>query len=169
MKSLPNTFQGAIKITQHMKVKYMWIDSLCILQGEDGDFDNESKSMEYVFSSAYFTIAASSALGTSSQLLGPRPGSVMKGEDAGIDHDGGRVVGKRKIVRLRSKEDNRPIFIAESLDNFQADVLDGPLNQRGWVFQERALSRRTIYFTETQMYWECGEGIRCETLTKLRK
>jgi len=152
-----------------MKVQYVWIDSLCILQGEDGDFDQESKNMEYVFSSAYVTIAASNALGTSSRLLGPRPTSVMEGEDAGKDEDGESISGKRKIVRFRSKDDNRPIFIAESLDNFQADVLNGPLNGRGWVFQERALSRRTIYLTKTQTYWECGAGIRCETLTKLLK
>jgi hypothetical protein len=45
----------------------------------------------------------------------------------------------------------------------------GDLNKRGWVFQERALSRRTMYFTKTQVYWECGKGVQCETLTKMSK
>jgi hypothetical protein len=35
--------------------------------------------------------------------------------------------------------------------------------------QERALSRRTMHFTETQTYWECGEGVWCETFTKTKK
>jgi hypothetical protein len=43
------------------------------------------------------------------------------------------------------------------------------LNKRGWVLQERALARRTIYFTARQTYWECGCGVRCETLTRLHK
>lgn len=151
-----------------MDVDYLWIDSLCILQGPDGDFGSESRKMEHIYSSAYLTISASSAVGTASLPLGPRPHSVMKGENAGVDHNGNRVTGERKVVRLRSK-DKRPIFVAESLDNFKADVLESPLSQRGWVFQERALSRRTIYLTGSQVYWECGQGIRCETLTKLQK
>lgn len=30
-----------------------------------------------------------------------------------------------------------------------------PLNKRGWVAQERHLSRRIMHFTETQLFWEC--------------
>ena len=59
--------------------------------------------------------------------------------------------------------------VCEAIDDFYRDVDQGELNQRGWVLQERALSRRTIYFTETQSYWECGGGVRCETMTKMKK
>jgi hypothetical protein len=62
-----------------------------------------------------------------------------------------------------------PFYVCEAIDDFQHDVIDGRLNKRGWVLQERALARRTIYFTENQTYWECGEGVRCETLAKMRK
>jgi hypothetical protein len=41
------------------------------------------------------------------------------------------------------------------------------LNRRGWVLQERALSRRIIHFTATQTYWECGKGVHCESLTRM--
>ncbi|KAH6951058.1 hypothetical protein BKA56DRAFT_626064 [Ilyonectria sp. MPI-CAGE-AT-0026] len=57
----------------------------------------------------------------------------------------------------------------EYIDQFDADVEEGLLNQRVWVLQERALLRRTIHFTGSQIYWECGRGIRCETLTYMRK
>jgi hypothetical protein len=59
-------------------------------------------------------------------------------------------------------------FLCDAIDNFDLDVDQGELNKRGWVLQERALSRRTIYFTEKQTYWECGGGVRCETLTKMK-
>jgi hypothetical protein len=55
------------------------------------------------------------------------------------------------------------------MDKFQVDVLGGTLNTRAWVLQERALSRRTLHFTDRQTYWECGGGVRCETLTYMRK
>ncbi|KAI3547764.1 hypothetical protein CABS03_10036 [Colletotrichum abscissum] len=63
-------------------------------------------------------------------------------------------------------DDDVQFYICEIIDNFEIDVEKGELNQRGWVLQERALSRRTLHFTSSQTYWECGEGIRCETFTK---
>ncbi|KAK0669118.1 heterokaryon incompatibility protein-domain-containing protein [Cercophora samala] len=143
---LPKTFRDAIKVTLALGHRYLWIDSLCIVQGEDGDFQEEAKYMEAVFSQAYCVIAASRATGTSSGFLQPRP--------------------PRDFVTLEYAA-GRQLYVCEAIDDFQEDVIDGPLNKRGWVLQERALARRTIYFTEAQTYWECGAGIHCETLTKM--
>lgn len=145
---LPETLRNAIRVTRELGLRYLWIDSLCIIQGEDGDFNEEAAHMETVFSTAYCVIAATRASGSSSGFLGARP--------------------ERKAVKLE-RPGKSPIYICESIDNFQRDVIDGPLNKRGWVLQERALARRTIYFAENQNYWECGEGVRCETLTRMRK
>jgi hypothetical protein len=60
-------------------------------------------------------------------------------------------------------------YICEAIDDFAHDVESSSLSKRGWVYQERALSRRTIHFAGTQVYWECGQGIRCETMTKMFK
>lgn len=48
------------------------------------------------------------------------------------------------------------------------DVLKGPLSQRGWMLQEHALSRRALFFTEKQTYWECGEGVMCQSMTRMK-
>jgi hypothetical protein len=143
---LPQTFLDAVIITRKLGVKYLWIDSLCILQKfEDGDseskedWNTESKLMEQVFSSAYFTIAASCADHRFHGFLKPRT--------------------PRQFITMT----------AEVINNFDRDVEQGELNKRGWVLQERALSRRTIHFTQTQTYWECGEGVWCETFTETKK
>jgi hypothetical protein len=103
--------------------------------------------MEDVFSSAYCVIAASSATD---------------------QHDG--FLNTREAVKVLSwRQDNTDVWISEFIDDFKSHVLDGPLNRRGWVFQERALARRTIFFSDKQMYWECGEGVRCESLTRMSK
>ncbi|KAI0906731.1 heterokaryon incompatibility protein-domain-containing protein [Ustulina deusta] len=145
--TLPDTFKNAIHVTRELGVRYLWIDSLCIVQGKDGDFNDEATHMDTVFSTAYCVIAATRARGSSSGFLNARPDRI--------------------VVRLERPGEG-PFYICESIDDFQRDVIEGPLNKRGWVFQERALARRTIYFAENQNYWECGEGVRCETLTRMR-
>jgi len=127
-------------------VQYLWIDSLCIIQDDGDDWERESKLMEQVYSSAYVTIAASCASGTDDGFLKTRP--------------------KRECV-IMMDPGGTPYYFCDAIDDFSADVEHGELNSRGWVLQERALSRRTIYFTEKQSYWECGRGVRCETLTKM--
>ncbi|KAF4441595.1 hypothetical protein F53441_11999 [Fusarium austroafricanum] len=146
---LPNTFKDAVTTTRALGIRYLWIDSLCIIQGPGGDFNTESGKMEQVFSCAYCVIAASRALGQCDGFLMDRVKS-----------------SKNEHVTIK-KGNNPPFFISRFLDDFNNDVLEGSLNQRGWVLQERALARRTIYFTEKQTYWECGDGVRCETLTKM--
>ncbi|KAF2192456.1 hypothetical protein K469DRAFT_311755 [Zopfia rhizophila CBS 207.26] len=46
-----------------------------------------------------------------------------------------------------------------NIDDFDDQVEKAPLNKLAWVMQERVLSRRTIHFSDKQMYWECGEGV----------
>ncbi|KAF6817253.1 TOL [Colletotrichum plurivorum] len=144
---LPRTFRDAISITRSLGVDYLWIDSLCIIQDNKEDWEMESRLMEHVYSSAYLTIAASCANGTDDGFLKPRP--------------------QRDCVVMNSTR-NIPYFVCQSIDDFGHDVDQGELNKRAWVLQERALSCRTLYFTEKQTYWECGKGIRCETFTRMK-
>ncbi|KAK4496275.1 hypothetical protein PRZ48_012255 [Zasmidium cellare] len=137
--------QEAIQLTRDIGLEYLWVDALCIIQGPGGDFNDEAERMEQVFSAAYCVIAASRAKGVSDGFLGRR--------------------AQRKTVMMP----NHSLFLCEDIDDFQQDVIDGHLNQRGWVLQERALARRTIYFAERQTYWECGKGVRCETFTRMTK
>lgn len=145
---LPASFQDAVRVTRALGVRYLWIDSLCIIQEDPDDWAAEAGRMEDVFSHAYCTIAASSASSSLVGFLGERqPRDAIM-----LPTSGGAL-----------------LYLAEDIDDFRADVENSILSSRGWVLQERALSRRTIYFTSTQVYWECGGGVVCETLAQLRK
>jgi hypothetical protein len=144
---LPKTFQDAVLTTRSLGIRYLWIDSLCIIQDDEEDWRYESKRMENVYSSAYVTIAACSAKSSSDGFLVDRP---SRNYATIVAFDG-------------------PVYLAEAADDFERDVEKSILNTRGWVLQERALSRRTIHFTSTQVYWECGHCIQCETLAQLRR
>lgn len=150
MNRLPATFRDAVLVTRALGHRYLWIDSLCIVQGSDGDFEKEAKRMEDVYSGAYCVIAASCASNHADGFLKPRR--------------------ERDYVGIIPEGDSKmPVYICEYIDNFKQHVSEGSLNRRGWVLQEHALARRTIFFTEHQTYFECSDGIQCETSTKMNK
>ena len=148
-EKLPATFQHAIITTRELGLQHLWIDSICIIQGDDGDFGQEAKRMEDMFSSAYCVLAASSAKGQNDGFLKKR-------------------MQERKYLTFE-QEGKPTVYVCSFIDDFNEHVLESPLSKRGWVLQERALAHRTIYFTDVQTYWECGGGVRCETLTKTDK
>ncbi|PWY62028.1 HET-domain-containing protein [Aspergillus eucalypticola CBS 122712] len=138
--SLPKVFQDAITVTRELNKQYLWIDALCIIQGDQKDWEEEGTRMDNVFASAYCTIASSSASSWNDGFLNRT--EVFSQSEA--------VSSDQKIV-----------------DDFCKLVDEGQLQKRAWVLQERVLSRRTIYFTAQQTYWECGEGVRCENFSIL--
>jgi hypothetical protein len=152
VQDLPKTFQDAVAVTRQLGKRYLWIDSLCIVQSVDGtetdDWEVESKRMEIVFSSAYCTLAASSAKGSDEGFLKPRPSCPP--------------------LQIETK-DGRRLYVSTEVDNFFEDIEMSPLNSRGWVLQERILSRRTIHFSAKHTYFECGKGICCENFAFMER
>jgi hypothetical protein len=172
---LPKTFKDAVQVTRALGKRYLWIDALCIIQaieGADGsDWEIEASRMEQVFGYAYCTIAASSAEDWTKGFLewNSTPRSVQDVLDAlkrwkSTPRFAQYALGRWKPAR----------FIQDALGSwkntagFTKDVDAARLNQRAWVLQERVLSRRTIHFTESHTYWECGVHVRCGNFTKLK-
>lgn len=150
LEDLPQTFQDAVETTRSLNKRYLWIDSICIVQGPNGDFNEQAKHMEGIFRQAYCVLAASCAKGQQDGFMKPRD--------------------ERTCLKIHQNLFGRPpIYACDFIDNFQEHALGSYLNTRGWVLQERALARRTIFFTEKQTYWECGAGVRCETTMRMNK
>ncbi|KAK3324915.1 heterokaryon incompatibility protein-domain-containing protein [Apodospora peruviana] len=140
---LPKTFQDAVQVTRALQKQYLWIDALCIIQeGPNCDWDSQAKAMVDIFANAYCTLAASSARGWGDGFLKSKP-------------DPPNIRVQATPTRLTCT------------CNFEKDVDECALLKRGWVLQERVLSRRIIHFTSTHTYCECGDGVLCEQLTKL--
>ncbi|WYZ36239.1 hypothetical protein EsH8_XI_000122 [Colletotrichum jinshuiense] len=145
-RKLPRSYQDAVIVTQNLGVKYIWIDALCILQDNPEDKASEISNLETILANSYCMIAATHAATVDSGFLGERP--------------------PRAVVHVTQPDGTR-MSVCEMIDDFHNHVEKSPLCSQGWNFQERALSRRAIFFTPTQMYFHCGDGVRCETLTKM--
>ncbi|KAK6850694.1 HET-domain-containing protein [Apiospora arundinis] len=61
LESLPQTFQDAVETTRALGLRYVWIDSLCIIQDCAEDWMHEAPRMAKIYSNAYITIVATSA------------------------------------------------------------------------------------------------------------
>ncbi|KAK3357256.1 hypothetical protein B0T25DRAFT_450762, partial [Lasiosphaeria hispida] len=60
VSSLPRTFRDAILTIQSLGQKYIWIDTLCIVQDSLAGWNNEVQ-MGAIYSNAWCTLAASHA------------------------------------------------------------------------------------------------------------
>lgn len=148
VSKLPKTFQDAVRVTRELGIEYLWIDSLCIIQWNADDWKREAGRMEDVFASAYCTIAATSAVDSNAGFLARNSSA--------------------EYVRVQDAAGNQ-VCICTHMDDFEKDVEQAGLNKRAWVMQERVLAKRTIHFSANQTYWECGEGVHCENLTKMQR
>ncbi|KAK4220860.1 heterokaryon incompatibility protein-domain-containing protein [Podospora fimiseda] len=139
---LPKTFQDAIEVTRALGKQYLWIDALCIIPGDGGNWESQANTMPDIFANAYCTIAVTSAHSWKDGFLKPQSGPLDR--------------------QTQNYSTPSPCEC-----DFGKDVDSGPLMKRAWVLQERVLSRRTIHFTGSHVYCECGEAVICEQLTKL--
>ncbi|KAK2050895.1 HET-domain-containing protein, partial [Colletotrichum caudatum] len=75
LDGLPPTFRDAVSITRSLGIRYVWIDSLCIVQDSEEDWELESARMGAVYASSYLTIAASASPDSTGGCFAPRRAS----------------------------------------------------------------------------------------------
>ncbi|KAL3425070.1 hypothetical protein PVAG01_04351 [Phlyctema vagabunda] len=131
---LPATIQDSIVLVYHLGIEYMWIDTLCIVQDDNQDWQHEAALMHEVYGNARFTLCASSSESATEGLLKEREAwSPMT-----------------KPCRLYDQ------WIASfdvSLNDIRAN---SPLANRAWTLQEEFLSPRILYWSAQRMYWSCS-------------
>lgn len=138
---LSETIKNAIQIATSIDVPYLWVDSLCIIQEDKEDFIRESCMMASVYQQACCVIAATAAANGSMGLSQRTPSHSLTSLpcDPRKPEHGNMYLGPRDDQAL------------------ERSLFRGPLNQRGWVLQERIFARRTIHFAGDQIYWECDK------------
>ncbi|QMW27615.1 hypothetical protein G4B84_002904 [Aspergillus flavus NRRL3357] len=58
LDTLPRNFVHAMEVTHQLKINYLWVDSLCILQDSKEDWNREAALMSDVYQNSYCTISA---------------------------------------------------------------------------------------------------------------
>ena len=134
---IPRAISDAMQLVEYIGRRYLWVDSVCIVQNDDNDKKQQLTIMDSIYTNAELLIVAAAGDGANAGLPGigdtPRPIS-------------------QRIEKIHGIE-----FMTAQASVQQ--VLDRSVwNSRGWTFQEVMLSRRALVFTDNLVYWSCQQN-----------
>jgi hypothetical protein len=174
--NLPKTFRDAIDITRKLECRFLWIDSLCILQDSLEDWISQAAVMGEIYQGSVCNLAATVARNGHDGLKQharsepayfkrlhvhvPNRGQ-LNFEDIEENDDG-------TYDSIYPMEDREWTGMAPGYyDCFDAsiwwrEVSGSPLLRRAWVIQERLLAPRVVHFGAHQIFWECNALKACE-------
>ncbi|KAF4454953.1 HET-domain-containing protein [Fusarium austroafricanum] len=144
--SLPKTYQDAVVVARKLGYRYIWIDALCIVQDDPDDWLRESIRMASVYNNSACTFAIHTSRHSGSGFL----------DD---------VLDPVPTFQVRSKDSkSRYISNLTLASSFHDQVTRSFLSQRGWVFQERILSRRILHFVKHHIFFEDESGVKADDI-----
>lgn len=144
---LAKTFQDTIGVARKLGIRYLWIDSLCILQDSTADWQNESSQMHLVYHHAMCNIAATGGSDSNAGLYTNRDSSMVS-----------PIIVTAAPLGQPSKD-----YCVVDRNFWELKMKKAPLYQRAWFLQERLLAIRMLHFGSEQLFWECHELNACET------
>jgi hypothetical protein len=136
--ALLKTFRDAIFVARALGVRYLWVDSLCIIQDSVEDWTRESANMKEVYRNSFLTIVVAGSASDAHGFLGPRQHNPT-------------------VERGASESDKRIAFRRHPHSGPPE-----PLYSRAWTFQERFLSPRMVKFKRQELEWHCRARKICE-------
>ncbi|KAI1435586.1 heterokaryon incompatibility protein-domain-containing protein [Xylaria sp. CBS 124048] len=146
-RCLPQTIEDAIVITKALGRRYLWVDTLCIDQSPNPTLAQiqakrkQLDMMSTIYDCATVTIVA---------LTG-------KNANAGISG-----ISAPRLTQAKENIDGHILFT--SPQTYEQEVLASTWWTRAWTMQEERLSRRKLFFTESQVSFSCITGDLCEEM-----
>ncbi|KAH6684615.1 heterokaryon incompatibility protein-domain-containing protein, partial [Halenospora varia] len=116
---LPKTVQDAMFLVEAVGERFLWIDSLCIVQDNESELKKTLESMHNVYRQAIFTIVAADGVTADAGLAEAQPDSRDIGPVTSI-LDGIPTIQSKKKLELATT----------------------PWASLGWTFQEAIFSQR---------------------------
>jgi len=148
---LPEHFRDAFRIAAKLKVHYVWIDSLCIIQAGDGgrDFNLQKLKMAQYYQYSLLTIATTASDYLTEGILKypkPVPWSnppvrLQYRSASSLDEAAGYFYVYKRKQRI--------------IEDYWENVRSAEVFNRAWILQEWMLSKRFLWYTPEGMFFEC--------------
>jgi hypothetical protein len=131
--SMPTTILDAMELTLQLGLQHLWVDRYCIPQDQEAVKHREIRHMDLIYRGAAATIVA---------CAGTSPWYGLPGVSSRLRSDPNRV-----------QIEDQVLFAVPSDPRFEIEASNWM--SRGWTYQEGLLSKRRMFFTEEQVYFEC--------------
>ena len=170
-EALPRNFQDLIVLARNLKVKYVWVDSLCIVQDDPQDWQEQSTRMAMIYANAYLNISATAAPDCETGIFSlRRRNKESQMRTYGLPpEDFGEIWNAQIEAKIGWSKKTCTVLMREVFDHSDFTTISEdlsannvPLLRRAWAMQERLLSRRTVHFGKSELIWECKVCARCE-------
>jgi len=168
ISSLAQTIQDAIVVCRALEVMYLWVDGLCIIQGDGEDFKKESSQMADIYRNCLFTIAAKEPDSCKKGFLRPqRHIQPQLQRNLRIEVPaflGGPVkeILAWSVPEAVSMPDDIMSTEVLNASTSPKSAIEYSLDTRGWCLQESILPNRVLSFNDVEMAWECVQRHHCE-------
>ena len=130
-------------LVRRLGLRFLWVDSLCIVQDSARSWNLNSKMMNLIYGNACLTICAADGFDASTGL---------KAADA-----------LRPSVAQHIEECAPGVSLMVS-QLAETGIGVSIWNTRAWTFQERMLSKRCLIFTEGRVFYQCRSATMSEDL-----
>lgn len=160
--TLPGTVIDAIHLCYKLRLHYLWVDRLCIVQDDRKDWSEEASRMCEVYSKSALTISVPLCTESSQSFFDiRRMGFREQSQFTSIEHTESESKFKKRswFVKESLSRSDGPWFLEYSWEKFSAT----PNHQcnrwldRGWTFQEWMLSPRVLHVDSITL-WDCFNG-----------
>lgn len=135
---IPQTIRDAIKVTQELGLRYLWVDSFCIIQDSKDDKSREISRMRTIFRNAYVVVSAASATKASEGFLHNRRFPRFWKDLPTVlpfRHPDMKSAGTMRVVQFEENEE--------------------VITTRAWCLEERLLSPRNLTYCSDTLRYEC--------------
>ena len=144
-EQIPRTVQDAVRLVRLLGLRYLWVDSLCIVQDSQADMQDQFPKMGQIFGNALLTIVAADGDDASTGLFNN-------------SDTASRLA--RQCVRY-----SKDLSLLICPPDLNAVLKETRWASRGWTFQEALLSKRLLVFVDQTVYFSC----RSTTWSEQRK
>ncbi|KAI1078584.1 heterokaryon incompatibility protein-domain-containing protein, partial [Whalleya microplaca] len=141
--------KDAAKVCKALGIRYLWIDAVCIVQGDTVDWERESKQMSLIYTNATAVIASISSNSC-------HQGFLERSKQSMHVHFHSRInpgVSGHYILRYSQVLGN------DSVRNpMLTDIAESVWDTRAWTYQESVLARFIIMFGRRKIHLVTSRG-----------
>ncbi|KAF4552364.1 Hypothetical protein D9617_10g073450 [Elsinoe fawcettii] len=141
LRHYPQVIKDAIDLTRRLGIRYLWVDSCCIVQDSERVWKRNAQHMDLIYGNAAVTICAADGSRADDGLYAMDPKTRSMDRLVRVVAPGVELM----ISRLAETTISSTVW-----------------NTRAWTFQERLLSKRCLIFAKGRVFFQCPSSTMLE-------